>query len=189
MTAGEARHALGVGVLGWPLLVLSPLPASATLIFVRTEATGASDGTSWADAYRSLRSALFVAQSGDEVCVAAGTYRPTKAGNSRTASFAAWGSWRPGLTVRPLSRGIASDSGGDPSPSRGPRLALSRVRRTLLRRGRGRQRADGFVDLTDSISLLSYLFRGDRPPAQPFPFCGTVPDTSFVCEAASACVR
>jgi hypothetical protein len=49
--------------------------------------------------------------------------------------------------------------------------------------------ADGFVDLTDAISLLSYLFRGDRPPAHPFPFCGSVPETSFACEAASACVR
>ena len=49
--------------------------------------------------------------------------------------------------------------------------------------------ADGFVDLTDSISLLSYLFRGDRPPAQPFPFCGSAPESSFACEAASACVE
>jgi hypothetical protein len=49
--------------------------------------------------------------------------------------------------------------------------------------------ADGFVNLTDSISLLSYLFRGDRPPAQPFPFCGSVPETSGTCEAATACVR
>src|SRR5688572_23455165 len=88
MTSGETRPAFGVGVRGWTLgvlLVLSPLPASAKLIFVKAGATGAGDGTSWADAYTSLRSPLSFAQSGDEVWVAAGTYRPAKAG--RTISF------------------------------------------------------------------------------------------------------
>ena len=48
MTSGETRHAISVGVLGWTLgvlLVLSPLPASATVIFVKAEATGAGGGT------------------------------------------------------------------------------------------------------------------------------------------------
>ena len=49
--------------------------------------------------------------------------------------------------------------------------------------------ADGGVSLTDCIYLLSYLFRGDRPPAPPFPFCGSVPETGFTCDATSACVR
>ncbi|HZN57215.1 MAG TPA: right-handed parallel beta-helix repeat-containing protein, partial [Planctomycetota bacterium] len=97
MTTGKTRHAFGVGVLGWPLLVLlvlSPLPASATLIFVKAEATGAGDGTSWADAFPSLRTGLSVAQFGDEVWVAAGTYRPAKA--SRTTGFPI----KPGVILR-----------------------------------------------------------------------------------------
>ena len=91
------RHAFGVGVRGGALgvlLVLSPLPASAKLIFVKAGATGAGDGTSWADAYTSLRNPLSFAQSGDEVWVAAGTYRPAKAG--RTISFTI----KPGVIVR-----------------------------------------------------------------------------------------
>ena len=99
MTAGETRRAFGVGVLGWilgVLLLLSPLPASAKLIFVKAEATGADDGTSWADAYPSLHSGLSFAQPGDEVWVAAGTYRPARAGNSRTISFRI----KPGVILR-----------------------------------------------------------------------------------------
>ena len=99
MTSGETRHALGVGVLEWPLLVLlvlSPLPASATLIFVKADATGAGDGTSWADAFPSLRTGLWYAQFGDEVWVAAGTYRPAGASSIRTTSFRI----KPGVILR-----------------------------------------------------------------------------------------
>lgn len=52
-------------------------------------ATGANDGTSWIDAHRGaggLAAALAASVSGDEIWVAAGTYRPTS-GTSRTVFF------------------------------------------------------------------------------------------------------
>ena len=46
--------------------------------------TGANNGTSWDDAYIDLQSAIAAALSGDEIWVAAGTYKP---GTLRTSTF------------------------------------------------------------------------------------------------------
>jgi hypothetical protein len=56
------------------------------IYLVKWNASGANNGTSWTDAYTSLQSALAVASSGDEIWVAAGTYKPTD-GSDRAISF------------------------------------------------------------------------------------------------------
>ncbi len=62
------------------------VPPSDPIRYVNAAASGANDGTSWNDAYRELRDALAAAVAGDQIWVAAGTYKPT-ADTDRTKSF------------------------------------------------------------------------------------------------------
>jgi hypothetical protein len=66
------------------LLLVIVGTASGDVIYVNDDAGGSNNGTSWADAYTDMQAALFSANSGDDIWVAAGTYKP---GSSRDDSF------------------------------------------------------------------------------------------------------
>jgi hypothetical protein len=61
-------------------------PASAAVIYVNHWARNAGDGLNWATAFRDLQDALDMAESGDQIWVAQGTYRPTGT-QDRSISF------------------------------------------------------------------------------------------------------
>ncbi len=60
------------------LLLLGSTLTAASVIYVDASASGANNGTSWADAYGEMQDALDEAASGDQIWVAAGTYNPTR---------------------------------------------------------------------------------------------------------------
>jgi hypothetical protein len=67
--------------------LLSLISAQAqTRFYVQASASGLNTGQSWTDAFRNLQNALQIAQAGDQVWVAAGTYYPTDTLN-RALSF------------------------------------------------------------------------------------------------------
>jgi hypothetical protein len=61
------------------------------ILYVKFDATGANNGTSWADAFRELRDALTAAAASGgvttQIWVAAGTYKPAPVGGDRSARF------------------------------------------------------------------------------------------------------
>jgi hypothetical protein len=51
--------------------------ANATTIYVNANASGSNNGSSWANAYTSLQSGIAASTTGNQIWVAAGTYKPT----------------------------------------------------------------------------------------------------------------
>ncbi|MBN2138858.1 MAG: right-handed parallel beta-helix repeat-containing protein [Sedimentisphaerales bacterium] len=90
--------------------VIFPLTACGRTIYVDCAATG-SDGSTWPDAYKYLRNALADAESGDEIRLAQGIYRPDDGlgitAGDRNASF----TLKNGVTVKGGYAGI-----GRPDP-------------------------------------------------------------------------
>jgi hypothetical protein len=72
-------------------LLLPGVAAAQRVIYVNAAASGAGDGTGWPDAYPYLQDALAAAESGDEIWVAEGVYRPDQGANvavgDRSARF------------------------------------------------------------------------------------------------------
>lgn len=77
---------IGIVCVGW----IGTSPAKAvkgqSVLYVKADATGAFNGTTWADAYNDLQDALAITVAGDQIWVAAGTYTPGGPGD-RTATF------------------------------------------------------------------------------------------------------
>jgi parallel beta-helix repeat protein len=83
------------------------------VIFVDADAFGTSNGMSWANAFNYLQNALIIAQEGDEIWVAQGTYKPDQSAEtilgSRTATF----QLRSGVVIKGGYAGF-----GEAAPSR-----------------------------------------------------------------------
>ncbi len=58
----------------------------ASTWYVNTNATGSNNGTNWTDAYTDLQDAIAISTFGDQIWVAAGTYKPTTT-STRTIYF------------------------------------------------------------------------------------------------------
>lgn len=62
-----------------------PPLAAQSVVYVNYQATGAANGSSWADAYPTLQAAIDAAPAGAQIWVAQGVYRPTQTHSGNTA--------------------------------------------------------------------------------------------------------
>jgi hypothetical protein len=71
----ELRFLIFVG-----LIILS-FNSFGSIIYVKSDASGTNNGSSWTNAFNSLQSAIAASTSGDHIWVAKGTYKPTSTTN------------------------------------------------------------------------------------------------------------
>jgi hypothetical protein len=82
-------HPMIVAMMLVGMFMISPqgtAHAVGAVIYVKADANGANDGSSWTDAFTSLQAALSASVNGSQIWVAKGTYYPAT-GTDRTASF------------------------------------------------------------------------------------------------------
>jgi len=99
------------------ICIFLAIPCQAKIIFVDADATGANNGSSWADAYKYLQDALVDANSSEkpvEIRVAQGIYRPdeTSADPNGTGDRAATFQLINGVTIKGGYSGV-----GEPDPN------------------------------------------------------------------------
>ena len=58
----------------------------ATIWYVKHNASGSNNGTSWTNAYNALQDAINASSASDEIWVAAGIYKPTRLPSSGALS-------------------------------------------------------------------------------------------------------
>ncbi len=133
----------GVGI---SIGVMAGWAAGATTVFVDGAAPGGGDGQTWGTAFQSLHAGLGAAQSGDEVRVAQGVYRPGAAAGPRESTFAL----KTGVAVK---GGYAGLGGANPD-ARAPGVFV-----TTLSGDLNGDDAPGFVNRGDNafhvVSALS----------------------------------
>jgi len=86
--------------------------AAGGTIYVDANASGANDGSRWADAFNYLQDALAVVQSGDEIQVAEGVYKPDRGGGNAVGEREATFQLIDGVTIKGGYAGF-----GEPDPN------------------------------------------------------------------------
>jgi hypothetical protein len=72
------KHLYCIYIIVLSAILLSSTVHAQTIRYVKANAAGANNGTSWANAFTDLQSALDAAEQGDQIWVAQGTYKPSK---------------------------------------------------------------------------------------------------------------
>lgn len=125
------------------------LTAPARVIYVDDDGTGANDGSSWADACKYLQDALAAAESGDEIRVAQGVYKPDQGKDVTAGDRHATFELINGVILKGGYAGL-----GEPDPNaRNPRLYESILSGDL---------ADNDVPVDDPFKLHEHPSRADN---------------------------